>query len=51
MHKKQTTDIRLSWFWRWFLNNQVVTDLLIVLLVLLIIQTYKKVSFLFKPDR
>lgn len=25
MDKKQTTDKRLSWFWRWFLNNQVVT--------------------------
>ena len=35
MDKKQTTDKRLSWFWRWFLNNQVVTALLIVLLVLL----------------
>ena len=30
MDKKQTTDKRLSWFWRWFLNNQVVTALLIV---------------------
>lgn len=26
MDKKQTTDKRLSWFWRWFLNNQVVTS-------------------------
>ena len=44
--KNQTTDKRLSWFWRWFLNNQVVTALLIVLLVLLIILTFTK-SFLF----
>lgn len=49
MDKKQTTDKRLSWFWRWFLNNQVVTALLIVLLVLLIILTFTKVSYLFKP--
>lgn len=46
MDKKQTTDKRLSWFWRWFLNNQVVTALLIVLLVLLIILTFTKVSYL-----
>ena len=32
-----------------FLNNQVVTALLIVLLVLLIILTFTKVSYLFKP--
>jgi predicted PurR-regulated permease PerM len=40
---------RLSWFWRWFLNNQVVTSLLIVLLVLLILLVFTKVSYLFKP--
>ncbi|MHC5249886.1 AI-2E family transporter [Enterococcus sp. LJL90] len=40
---------KFSWFWRWFLNNQVVTALLIVLLVLLIILTFTKVSYLFEP--
>jgi predicted PurR-regulated permease PerM len=40
---------RLSWFWRWFLNNQVVTSLLIVLLILLILLVFTKVSYLFKP--
>lgn len=38
-----------SWFWRWFLNNQVVTALLIVLLVLLILIAFTKVSYLFEP--
>ena len=50
MDKKQTTDKRLSWFWRWFLNNQVVTALLIVLLVLLIILTFTKVSYYLSPS-
>lgn len=39
----------ISWFWKWFLNNQVVTGLLIVLLVLLILLTFTKVSYLFQP--
>jgi Predicted permease len=39
----------LSWFWKWFLNNQVVTSLLIVLLILLIITLFTKVSYLFEP--
>lgn len=39
----------ISWFWRWFLNNQVVTALLVVLLVLLIVFLFTKVSYLFEP--
>ncbi|MGX7025553.1 AI-2E family transporter [Vagococcus hydrophili] len=38
-----------TWFQRWFLNNQAVTALLIVLLCLLIILTFTKVSPLFEP--
>lgn len=38
-----------SWFWKWFLNNQVVTALLIILLVLLILNAFTKVSYLFDP--
>ncbi|MDN6409351.1 MAG: AI-2E family transporter, partial [Tetragenococcus halophilus] len=38
-----------SWFWKWFLNNQFVTGLLIVLLILLIINLFTKVSYLFFP--
>ncbi|MDH6365734.1 putative PurR-regulated permease PerM [Enterococcus sp. PF1-24] len=48
MDKKEDKQ-RLSWFWRWFLNNQVVTALLVVLLVLLILLVFTKVSYLFTP--
>ncbi len=44
--KKQSS---FSWFWKWFLNNKIVTGLLIVLLVLLIINMFTKVSYLFDP--
>lgn len=46
--EKETTK-RTSWFWKWFLNNQVVTGLLIVLLLLLITLVFTKVSYLFTP--
>lgn len=49
MKQEKQTEKRFSWFWRWFLNNQVVTSLLIILLVLLIIFVFTKVSYLFKP--
>ncbi|MEI5992913.1 AI-2E family transporter [Candidatus Enterococcus mansonii] len=49
MEQKNEKEKRLSWFWRWFLNNQVVTALLIVLLILLILLVFTKVSYLFKP--
>lgn len=41
--------ITFSWFWRWFLNNKVVTGLLIVLLLLLNTFIFTKVAHLFKP--
>lgn len=37
------------WFWKWILNNQFVTGLLIVLLILLIMLVFTKVSYLFEP--
>lgn len=37
------------WFWKWILNNQFVTGLLIVLLILLIMLIFTKVSYLFEP--
>lgn len=40
---------RLSWFWRWFLNNKAVTGLLIVLLILGNIFIFTKVAYLFTP--
>lgn len=46
---KKGDNKKLSWFWRWFLNNQVVTGLLIVLLLLLIVTLFTKVSYLFEP--
>lgn len=46
---KQTDKRPLSWFWKWFLNNQAVTSLLVVLLVLLILFMFTKVSYLFAP--
>lgn len=39
----------ISWFWKWFLNNQVVTALLVVLLLLVIVFLFTKVSYLFEP--
>ncbi len=41
--------ITFSWFWRWFLNNKVVTGLLIVLLLLLNTLIFTKVAYLFTP--
>jgi predicted PurR-regulated permease PerM len=49
MSDEKEKEKRFSWFWRWFLNNQVVTALLIVLLILLIILVFTKVSYLFTP--
>lgn len=53
MERKQTDHhfqvTRTSWFERWFLNNKIVTTLLIVLLILLIILIFSKISHLFQP--
>lgn len=49
MEKNKEKEKSFSWFWRWFLNNKVVTALLIVLLVLLILLVFTKVAYLFKP--
>lgn len=38
-----------NFFYRWFLNNKIVTSLLIVLLILLIVLVFTKVSHIFKP--
>ncbi|HCM90044.1 MULTISPECIES: AI-2E family transporter [Vagococcus] len=46
---KTENEKRGTWFSRWFLNNQFVTVLLIILLCLLIILTFTKVSPLFEP--
>ncbi|MFS0925057.1 AI-2E family transporter [Enterococcus durans] len=49
MEEKNKKSRPISCFWRWFLNNQVVTSLLVVLLVLLIVFLFTKVSYLFEP--
>ncbi|OTN77629.1 permease [Enterococcus sp. 8G7_MSG3316] len=46
---KETHKKPYSWFWKWFLNNQAVTSLLVILLVLLILFMFTKVSYLFEP--
>ncbi|MDQ0222515.1 AI-2E family transporter [Streptococcus moroccensis] len=38
-----------SWFYRWFINNQTVTVLLVTLLILINIFMLNKTAFLFKP--
>ena len=49
MDQENKKEKQTSWFWRWFLNNKIVTMLLIVLLSLLILLVFTKVSYLFKP--
>lgn len=46
---EQNQRFRLSWFFKWFLNNQAVTFFLVTLLVLLTIFVFTKVSFLLRP--
>ncbi|MBS5822056.1 MAG: AI-2E family transporter, partial [Enterococcus gilvus] len=48
MDKKKLTQ-KTSWFWKWFLNSQVVVALIIVLLLLLITLVFTKVSYIFEP--
>jgi len=48
VEKKKLTQ-KTSWFWKWFLNSQVVVALIIVLLLLLIALVFTKVSYLFEP--
>lgn len=47
--KNDKNPFSISWFFRWFLNNQGVTSLLIILLVFLNILVLSKISPLFTP--
>jgi len=38
-----------TWFWKWFLNNKVVTILLVSLLVLLNLLVFSKITYVFNP--
>lgn len=46
MEKTEKKEKPISWFWRWFLNNKMIIGLLVVLLILLV---FTKVSYLFEP--
>jgi len=38
-----------TWFWKWFLNNKVVTILLVSLLFLLNLFVFSKITYVFNP--
>ncbi|AUI71607.1 AI-2E family transporter [Companilactobacillus alimentarius] len=46
---KETPEKRKSWFYQWFLNNQLTVILINVFLVFLIIYLFSKISFVFDP--
>ncbi|WP_303974821.1 AI-2E family transporter [Streptococcus merionis] len=46
---EEETKYKRSWFYRWFINNQTVTVLLVTLLILINIFMLNKIAFLFKP--
>lgn len=48
MKNREKSDQK-NFFYRWFLNNEIVTACLIILLVLLIVLVFTKVSHIFKP--
>lgn len=46
---KETPDRKKSWFYKWFLNNQLTVILVNVFLVFLIIYLFSKIKFVFDP--
>lgn len=46
---KETPERKKSWFYKWFLNNQLTVILINIFLVFLIIYLFSKVSFVFQP--
>lgn len=46
---RETPEKNKSWFYKWFLNNQLTVILINIFLVFLIIFLFSKVSFVFKP--
>lgn len=46
---KETPERKRSWFYKWFLNNQLTVVLINIFLVFLIIFLFSKISFVFKP--
>lgn len=49
MEEKQESKLKATWFVQRFLNNHLVTRLLVILLILLILLVFTKVSHLFTP--
>lgn len=48
---KGKTRETVTWFWKWILNNKVVSILLISLLIFLNLLAFSKVSYMFSPIR
>lgn len=46
---KETPERKKSWFYKWFLNNQLTVILINIFLVFLIIFLFSKISFVFSP--
>jgi len=46
---KETPDRKKSWFYKWFLNNQLTVVLINIFLVFLIIFLFSKIKFVFNP--
>lgn len=46
---KETPERKKSWFYKWFLNNQLTVILINIFLVFLIIFLFSKISFVFQP--
>ncbi|KRK93530.1 AI-2E family transporter [Companilactobacillus futsaii] len=46
---RETPEKNKSWFYKWFLNNQLTVILINIFLVFLIIFLFSKVSFVFRP--
>lgn len=46
---KEAPERKKSWFYKWFLNNQLTVVLINIFLVFLIIFLFSKISFVFKP--
>ena len=48
-NNNHTSEKKYSWFWKLFLNNKIVSGLLIVLLLLLNIWVFTRISYIFNP--
>ena len=49
MEESEHTTSSKSWFWKWVLNNQLVSTLLIILLLLINIFVFTKIAYIFSP--